>query len=64
MSSGERSSNNNEEADLLIAHIIKPGLEKVLCKHMPLYTRISDLFFEIIIKKVVQSDRSNLFLNH
>ena len=64
MSSGERSSNNNEEADLLIAHIIKPGLEKVLCKHMPLYTRTSGLFFEIIIKKVVQSDRSNLFLNH
>ena len=64
MSSGERSSNNNKEADLLIAHIIKPGLEKVLCKHMPLYTRTSDLFFEIIIRKVVQSDRSNLFLNH
>ena len=61
---GEQSSNNNEEAGSLTAHIIKLALEHELCTDMPLYPLTSNLLFKMIIKKMVQFGRSNLFPNY
>ena len=47
MSWGEQSSSNHEEADSLIAHIIKLTLEQVMCRDMPLYALASNLFFKL-----------------
>ena len=44
---GKQSSNNHEEVDSPIAHIIKRLLEQVLCTGKPLYALASNFFFKI-----------------